>query len=249
MKMAQNNIENQIREKLNSREIQPTEMAWDRLDAMLSVAEEKKTKRYPFFTFKNIGIAASILVFMSLGLFFINQKEEISNDTNTVVTKEIKNNNEQKDSVITKQNFINEIVNQQEEGVAQNSQPATRNVQQSSQSFNKINQKSNQKSISNKESRNDNQVAELIIQKELPKSSKEERVANFEKSAAIADNTPISNDNAIKKEVNSKVKVNANSLLSQVDGELEQTFRQKVINKIGKNYQEVKEALANRNQE
>ena len=43
MKMAQNNIENQIREKLNSREIQPTEMAWDRLDAMLSVAEEKKT--------------------------------------------------------------------------------------------------------------------------------------------------------------------------------------------------------------
>ena len=247
--MAQNNIDNQIREKLNAREIQPTEMAWDRLDAMLSVAEEKKTKRYPFFTFKNIGIAASVLVFMSLGLFFINQKEEISNDTNTVVTKEIENNNEQKDSVITKQNFINEIVNQQEEGVAQNSQPATRNVQQSSQSFNTINQKSNQKSISNKENRNDNQVAEVIIQKELPKSIKEENVTNFEKGTAIADNTPTSNDNAIKKEVNSKVKVNANSLLSQVDGELEQTFRQKVINKIGKNYQEVKVALANRNQE
>ena len=247
--MAQNNIENQIREKLNSREIQPTEMAWDRLDAMLSVAEEKKTKRYPFFTFKNIGIAASVLVFMSLGLFFINQKEEISNDTNTVVTKEIENNNEQKDSVITKQNFINEIVNQQEEGVAQNSQPATRNVQQSSQSFNAINQKTNQKSISNKENRNHNQVAEVIIQKELPKSIKEENVTNFEKGTAIADNTPTSNDVAIKKEVNSKVKVNANSLLSQVDGELEQTFRQKVINKIGKNYQEVKVALANRNLE
>jgi hypothetical protein len=45
-----NNIENQIREKLNSREIKPTEMAWDRLDAMLSVAEEKKTARSPFLS-------------------------------------------------------------------------------------------------------------------------------------------------------------------------------------------------------
>ncbi|MBY0486670.1 MAG: hypothetical protein K2P85_05715, partial [Flavobacteriaceae bacterium] len=46
-----------------------------------------------------------------------------------------------------------------------------------------------------------------------------------------------------------KVKVNANSLLSQVDGELDQTFREKVINRVSKNYQEVKVALATRNQE
>ena len=245
MKMAQNKLETQIKEKLNAREIQPTEMAWDRLDAMLSVAEEKKTNR----SFGWLYIAASILVFLSVGLFFINQKEEISGTDNQIVTKESENNKGQNDSVITKQNFINEITSQQEEQVAQNPKPETRNLQQSKESFNTINQKSNQKSISNKENRNDNQVAEVIIQKDLPKSIKEENIPNFEKGTAIADNTPTSNDIAIKKEVNSKVKVNANSLLSQVDGELEQTFRQKVINKIGKNYQEVKVALANRNQE
>jgi hypothetical protein len=40
--MELNKLENQIKEKLNSREIQPSAQAWDRLDAMLSVAEEKK---------------------------------------------------------------------------------------------------------------------------------------------------------------------------------------------------------------
>jgi hypothetical protein len=51
------------------------------------------------------------------------------------------------------------------------------------------------------------------------------------------------------KEGNSKtkIKVNPNTLLTQVDGELELSFREKVINKVNKNYQTVKVALANRN--
>lgn len=248
--MAQNNIENQIREKLNSREIQPAEMAWDRLDAMLSVAEEKKTKRFPFFTVKNIGIAASILVFMSLGLFFINQKEEVSGTNNQIVTKEVQNNKEQKDSVITKQNFTNEIANLQEEQVAVtiNNQRSTINNQQSSKSFNSINQKTVQKSIINKDKEIEYQLTEVIAQKEMPriiyqeKTEQPKKVVNVDEVVASMEISP-------KKEVITKVKVNANSLLSQVDGELEQTFRQKVISKISKNYQEVKVALANRNQE
>ena len=38
MQMEPNKLENQFREKLNNREIQPSANAWDRLDAMLSVA-------------------------------------------------------------------------------------------------------------------------------------------------------------------------------------------------------------------
>jgi hypothetical protein len=45
----------------------------------------------------------------------------------------------------------------------------------------------------------------------------------------------------------STIKVDAKSLLSQVDGEVEQTFREKVFTKVNKNYKEVKVALANRN--
>ena len=86
--MEPNNIENQIREKLNSREIQPSAKAWDRLDAMLTVGEEKKTKR-SFFSFKYIGIADSVLVFVTLGLFFFNQKNTTIEPQNTVVETKI----------------------------------------------------------------------------------------------------------------------------------------------------------------
>jgi hypothetical protein len=250
MKMAQNKLETQIKEKLNSREIQPSEMSWDRLDAMLSVAEEKKTKRFPFLSFQFIGIAASILVFLSVGLFFINQKEEVSGTDNQIVTKEVENNNEQNDSVITKQNFTNEIVNQQEEQVAVtiNNKSETIN-KKSSESFNQNNQKTGVNPIINKEKEIEYQATEVIAQKDMPRIISQEKIEMPKKVAVNVDDLLASVEKTSKKEVNAKVKVNANSLLSQVDGELEQTFRQKVINRIGKNYQEVKVALANRNQE
>ena len=49
--MEPNKIEKQFREKLNTREIQPSVQVWDRLDAMLSVAEEKKTKYIAFASY------------------------------------------------------------------------------------------------------------------------------------------------------------------------------------------------------
>jgi len=244
--MEPNNIENQIREKLNSREIQPSEMSWDRLDAMLSVAEEKKTKR----SFGWLYIAASILVFLSVGLFFINQKEEVSGTDNQIVTKEVENNKEQNDSVITKQNFTNEIANQQEEQVAVSidNKPLTIN-KKSSESFNQNNQKTGVNPIINKEKEIEYQATEVIAQKDMPRIISQEKMEQPKKVVVNVDDLLASVEKNAKKEVNPKVKVNANSLLSQVDGELEQTFRQKVINRIGKNYQEVKVALANRNQE
>jgi len=248
--MKPNNIENQIREKLNSREIQPSELAWDRLDAMLSVAEEKKTKRFPFLSFQFIGIAASILVFLSVGLFFINQKEEIPGNTDQIVVKESKNGTKENDSIITKQNFTNEIANQQEEQVAvtTDNKPQTIN-KKSSESFNQNNQKTGVNPIINKEKEIEYQVAEVIAQKNMPRIISQEKIEMPKKVAVNVDDLLASVDKTSKNEANAKVKVNANSLLSQVDGELEQTFRQKVINRIGKNYQEVKVALANRNQE
>lgn len=244
--MAQNKLETQIKEKLNSREIQPSEMSWDRLDAMLSVAEEKKTKR----SFGWLYIAASILVFLSVGLFFINQKEEVSGTDNQIVTKEVENNKEQNDSVITKQNFTNEITIQQEEQVAVtiNNKPQIIN-KKSSESFNQNNQKTGVNPIINKEKEIEYQATEVIAQKDMPRIISQEKIEMPKKVAVNVDDLLASVEKTSKKEANAKVKVNANSLLSQVDGELEQTFRQKVINRIGKNYQEVKVALANRNQE
>ena len=77
--MEPNKIDNQIREKLNAREIQPSAQAWDRLDAMLTVSEEKKPKKgYGLFF-----VAASTRLCFGLGFFLFNSNEttEINNST------------------------------------------------------------------------------------------------------------------------------------------------------------------------
>ena len=45
------------------------------------------------------------------------------------------------------------------------------------------------------------------------------------------------------------IKVDASSLLNQVDGELNQSFRERMFDRLNRNYQSAKSALATRNQE
>ena len=106
--MEPNKIDNQIREKLNAREIQPSAQAWDRLDAMLTVSEEKKPKKgYGWFF-----VAASTILFFGLGFFLFNTNEttEINNSTPTVTTI-----NEKIDSAETTK--INQISDEKEQPV------------------------------------------------------------------------------------------------------------------------------------
>lgn len=239
--MAQNKLETQIKEQLNAREIQPSEMAWDRLDAMLSVAEEKKTIRFSFLSFQSIGIAASVLVLVSLGLFFFNQKETVVKPKNNVVVKEKTSDNNN-----NKINGNSFNPNQQSQQVAQNPKPETRNSQPFKKSFNQNNQKTIVNPVINQNKEIQFQNNEVIAQKELPVVEPKKELIS-KPSTVNADDLLASTSK--KSESKPKIKVNANSLLSQVDGELDQTFREKVLTRVSKNYQEVKVALATRNQE
>lgn len=246
--MGQNKLENQIKEKLNSREIQPSAQAWDRLDAMLSVAEEKKTKR----SFGWLFIAAGILVFVSAGMFFFTQNSsEVKNDNNVVET-EIK-----KDSIQKENNIQSPIIEKKQENqVAESTEIQKSNNQNNNNSaVSIINQKSNQKQsnpLINKDKQIEFQNSSDVALKNLPKIvDTKEIIVSRPKTSTMSDEDLLASlDNVGKKSnAKSKVKVDARNLLSQVDGELDQTFREKVIGKIAKNYQEVKVALANRNQE
>jgi hypothetical protein len=247
--MGQNKIENQIKEKLSSREIQPSAQAWDRLDAMLSVAEEKKTKR----SFGWLYIAAGVLVFVSAGMFFFTQNSsEVKNDT--IVETEIK-----KDSIQKENNIQVPILQKnQENQVAESTEtqkPKSNNQSNTNSAVSIINQKSNQKQsnpLINREKQIEYQNSSDVALKNLPKivDNKEIIVIRPKTNTMSDEDLLASLDNAGKKaNTKSNVKVDARNLLSQVDGELDRTFREKVIGKIAKNYQEVKVALANRNQE
>ncbi len=260
--MEPNNIEKQIREKLNSREIQPTSHAWDRLDAMLSVAEEKKTKR----SFGWLYIAAAILVFVSVGMFLYNHEatipasetvvgvekdaNSINKNTNLVETTPIEETTS--DSEIINENPIN---NKQSVAVVPNTSnnpnkksftrgEAERSVANQN---NQNNQKTNNPStIINKEKSIEFQNSSDVALKNLPKVMETNKEVVIPKSTDTNQNT-LAVTETKKPDNTSKVKINANSLLSEVDGELELTFREKVFKKVNKNYKEVKVALANRN--
>lgn len=246
--MAQNKLENQIKEKLNSREIQPSAQAWDRLDAMLTVAEEKKTKR-SFFSYKFIGIAASVLVFVTLGMFFFNQKEVEKQSDRNVVTKEV-----EKDTINdtnTKNVFPNPVKEQINDVVVSSEKPKI-NIQQP--------RTNNKKSIINQKTTAINQFIEnqsqVVVNQNQVQPQKDGEIAIKEKENL---KTEIKSDEQLFKSLDkvalnattkkSALKVDAKSLLNQVDGELDLTFREKVINSINKNYKNVKVAVSNRNKE
>lgn len=251
--MEPNKLENQIKEKLSSREIQPSPQSWDRLDAMLSVGEEKKTRRPFGFLF----IAASILVLVTLGLFFFTQKGKDIQPQNDVVNTEIK-----KDTI---QNPTNNqqtpvIIQKQEKQVAD----ATENKSTISNQQSTINNQrvsiNNQKTTNNQKQSNplinhDKQIelqnnSDLAV-KDLPRIETKKTIVTGAKTNTMSDEELLASLDNVGKKVSAKanVKVNAINLLSQVDGELELTFREKVINNVSKNYKEIKVALANRNQE
>lgn len=106
--MEPNNIDNQIRQKLNVSEIQPSAQAWDRLDAMLALSEAKKAKK----NYRWIFVAASIVLFFGLGYFLFNANEttEINNSVPVVTTS-----NEEIDTIVT--NKTNEISVKKEQPV------------------------------------------------------------------------------------------------------------------------------------
>jgi hypothetical protein len=236
--MEPNNFEKDFREKLNQRTIEPSNNAWDRLDAMLSIAEEKQPKK----NYKWLYIAASIVGFLLVGTFFLNQKKDsVKTPKNNVVIKE----NVNKDSVV-KPNL--NILDSVKTEIAISETPS---IQNSLKKENQLNPKPN-KVVKNEK----NQIAEssIIIKNNQEKQSinnqtsvveisKNENVNQFQNTA---EKTVVA-EHSVKPK--SKIKINANDLLNQVDRELETSFREKVITKVNKNYQTVKVALANRNQE
>ena len=227
--MEPNKIDNQIREKLNAREIQPSAQAWDRLDAMLAVSEEKKSKKgYGWFF-----VAASMLLFFGLGFFLFNSNEttEINNSTPIVTTI-----NEEIDTVET--NKINEISVEKEQHV----------LVQNEMNFSKTqtNKKSEEANKLTKEENLTKDNSLSIIHHPSPNSYKYVSPENLLAEVQTGEKVIISENKIISKP---KMKVDPNSLLTTVEKELDETHKETTLDKLNRKFQDAKSALANRNYE
>lgn len=219
--MELNNFEQQAKEKLSNREIAPSAQAWDRLDAMLSVQEKPKKKMTWWY------VAASVTGLLLVGTLFFSTSEEsnvITPSQEIVVTSSA-----DKDSVTTKPSIepTNEVKIQSKSAVVTNVSKVTNNAIRTT--------KTNHQELS---------INNPITTTNNPISTTIEKNTEHKAIAAIDENVPVVATGIQKKQ---KIQVDPSTLLSQVDGELELSFREKVIAKVNKNYQTVKVALANRN--
>ena len=239
--MEPNNFEKDLRDKLNERKIEPSHKAWDRLDAMLSVAEENKPNKK---SKKWLYIAASFIGFLLVGTLFFNpHKRSVEIPENVVTEKEL-----QKETIVKPMvNDIDPVRN--EIAVSDKSSKETLVKQQKNNpeasgliSDKTIKNESNQIAESSVIIKNNHQKQSQNNQTEIAETSKKE---NVDQLLEIAENKVLAQNQAKK----AKVKINASDLLNQVDGELELSFREKMITKVNKNFQEVKVALSNRNQQ
>ena len=227
--MEPNKIDNQIREKLNAREIQPSAQAWDRLDAMLAVSEEKKPKKgYGWFF-----VAASTILFFGLGFFLFNSNEtkEINNSNPIVTTI-----NEVMDS--TEANKINQISVEKEQPV----------LVQNEVNFSKT--QTNKKSEeANKLMETENILEEKISpNSQLPTPNTYKYVSPENLLAEVQTGEKvITSDKKIRPKV--KMKVDANSLLTNVEKELDENHKETTFDKLNRKFKDAKSALANRNYE
>jgi len=219
--MELNNFEQQVKEKLSNREITPSAQAWGRLDAMLSVQEKPKKKMTWWY------VAASVTGLLLVGMLFFNTSKEsnvITPSQEIVVTS-----TEDKDSVTTQPSIepTNEVSVEPKSVLATNEPKVINNSIRTT----KTNRQ--ELSINNQITTTNNQMSTTI-----EKSTEHQAIAAIDEKVQVAPTV------VPKKQ---KIQVDPSTLLSQVDGELELSFREKVIAKVNKNYQTVKVALANRN--
>ncbi|CAM3458670.1 hypothetical protein FLLO111716_11810 [Flavobacterium longum] len=236
--MERNKWEEEFKEKLNQREITPTPHAWDRLDAMLNAAgNTEKPKRNRTWLYIAASVAALVLLAVALVAKGSQQQQE-----NGVATEE----HPQTESPLN-QNGTSPIDTLQQEAQTQVAEvdTATPQAENPVEAPRKPAQKSND--IDRKAASQTNSVAAIV-----PKAN-EVQPATANTIQPLVNN-PVSLrtdsqiaaiDPQLKKP--KAVKVDAKSLLSQVDGELEMSFREKALTTINKKYQDVKVALANRN--
>ncbi len=264
--MAPIKFEEQLKDKLEKRSIQPSQDAWNKLSDKLDKAEDKQNNK----GFWWLGIAATVVgVLLALTFVFksnteiveptiVDTKTENVIDTKVLQNKEVlKESNtlvvEQKDITETKNNQtkntntqidkapLKTIVNQKQEAIikevdANSTAVANTNTTDAT--------KPNIEKTVEVLSFEDQKVKDVVAQiQQLQKDNKEVTTEEIDALLEVAQKE-ITMQKLYNEATN---KVDANALLQSVEDDLEQSFRAKVFDAIKSGYESVKTAVAERN--
>lgn len=238
--MEPNKLDLEIKQKLESRTIQPSAEAWGRLDAMLDATEKINNKR----NYNWIYIAASFIGFLIICTVFFNGFETVKTNKGTSVVLE------QKTNVNNLENP--EIIN--EDVLPSRIQKTIMKEYEVVTEHNKVNKQPQQ--LNNKEEKvlnsnqlRGNEVVVIVSENKNYQSTSSNRYISAEKLLAEVSNTkfePKTTEISIEK-TSKAISINPNSLLSTAETELNQSFRESALDKLNKNFNAIKTVLANRN--
>ena len=227
--MEPNKLEKQFREQLNSREIKPSEMAWTKLDTMLSATEKPKAK-FPW-----LYVAASFVGLLLIGTAYFNLQENPIENQKTEVVIQNPDAPKAKNILLDSTNLKIQV---------EDSFSNKKSV--------RINNKfidTTQKSTIVEKSLNQSQTADVVIanqEAEQEPISTQTNTVTVDQLLARVDKSARLNN---KTNQDLKVYVNPNQLLKQIDDDLEPSYRQNVFSKVAENFKAVKDAFVNRNKE
>lgn len=222
--MEQNKIENQIKKKLNNRTIQPSAASWDRLDAMLNSKENEKAK--PNYNW--LAIAAAVVVFFGLGFLYTTTSTSTTQMDDSIAVARVV---EIKNDSVTATPIATIAVNKQSPILTQNES-------------NKINTKT---IISEEKSSQELESIQKIVAHEIATPTTTYKYMSPEallNEIETGQKTTNPNRNTVSK---NKIKINAATLLTGVEKELDSVYRETTLDKLNKNYNRIKSVIANRN--
>jgi hypothetical protein len=234
--MEQDNFNKNIQEKFNFRTIEPSETAWNKLDAMLTLAEEKKRPKIFFW----LSIAATFLLFTGVGYVFFpqNEKTKLMPSTEEIVTSKTNSETE------THKQSTKEISVSSENELADN---PTINTSSETKKSTTIHTAQNVDSkleiyetalLKQEEVITANEIKKEGIKQEIKEPTYNYPTAETLLAEAQGQKKP-TNISSFK----STLRVNPKELLQAVESELDQTFKEKTITKL----KQAKSAFVNRN--
>ena len=238
--MEPNKLDLEIKQKLDARTIQPSAEAWDRLNTKLDVVEKTKVKR----NYKWIFIAASFVGFLLIGTVFFTVFDTKIIDKNlpVVVLEQKMDMKTSEEPEVNNESILPKLVQNK---MLKESKVVTNNsIKKQSKQLSK---KEDAVSIIN-QSKENNAIVNSAENSNYQVVSKN-RYISAEKLLAEVSNAKSEANTSIKtiERTRNGIAVNPNSLLSNAEAELNQSFRETALEKLNKNYNAIKTVLVNRN--
>lgn len=233
--MEQDNFNKNIQEKFNFRTIEPSETAWNKLDAMLTLAEEKKQPKIFFW----LSIAATFILFTGVGYVFFqqNEKTKLMPSTEEIVTSKTNSETE------THKQSTEESSVSYENELANNATISTTSESKKSTTIYTAQKENTKLDVYETALLKQEVITANEIKKEGIKQEIKETTFNYTTPetllAEVQGEKKPSNTVSFK----SSLRVNPNELLQAVESELDKTFKEKTITKL----KQAKSAFVNRN--